>query len=388
MSKPRQHGTGTFQFFERKGRKPSVRLVIRVDGRRVASPRFDTKKAAQDWVDEYRASRGANAANGSFADAATAWLGSRDAAPPKMQQYKGIIDNHLMPVFERKKLREITKDDVNRYISDKEAGKLEVRGRAPKKVGKTSIALHVSMLRSIWEYAADAGTVAGRNPASRERSSKIKKLSAPPKKPRALGTVEFAKLWEAANTEEQAHLAVLALMGLRSQESAALQWGDWNKSNLDIERARKAAGTTIGTTKSKSSVRRLKCNPKVDAALVAHHNAQEEKGISVATDALIFPNEKGEVLDAANFRRTLKELSKKAGIRTVLPHELRHTFAQNQINNGINVAILAQMLGHKDPVITLRTYISFMGNHLPVVADVETNVKKARAAAKRANRSS
>lgn len=388
MAKRRQYGTGTLNEHPRQGLPSTWSLTLRDNGKRVKSPRFEDKKDAENWGREYVLTHGANAANGTFEQAAAKWLASRAAAPPKMQQYKRIIENHLLPVFEGKRLREISTDDINAYISDKEAGKLPVRGNSPQKVGKTSIANHVSMIRSIWEYAADQGMVSGRNPAARNRSSKLKQLKPPQKKPQALGDVEFAKLWEAADPSEQAHLALLGMLGLRSQETAALQWGDWNHSKLTVARARKAGSREIGETKSAYSQRTLKCSPQIDTALRRHFKLQKDAGVDVSSDALMFPDQEGGVLDASNFRRTLRRLSKEAGIRTVLPHELRHTFAKNQINAGVNIAHIARMLGHRDAVITLREYISFMNDDLPIPAVVETSVAKARSKAKRKDQQS
>lgn len=356
------------------------------DGKRHRSPRFDSLEELYAWVAEYRRTNGANAKRGSFRAAAESWLRSRAAAPPKLAQYRSIIENHFAPVFGSKDLREITTDDINAYVSGKEAGTLPVEGNARRKLGKTSIALHVSMLRSIFEYALDQGMFSGRNPAARSRSTKLKLLKQEDKKPRALGRVELARLWEAAPPSERAHIAVLALCGLRSQEAAALRWGDWNRSTLRIERARKADGTT-GPLKSKHSARSIPTSRQVDEILKAHKAVQKARGVDTGPNALMFPSKNGGVLDPANYRRTLASISKAAGIDPpVRPHQLRHTFAQNQINAGTNIALLSRLMGHRDAVITLREYIHFMDRDLPEVAEVELNAARARAQARRANR--
>lgn len=355
-------------------------------GKRVKSPRFKTSDDLDLWVADFVKTRGANAKRGTFGEAAELWLASRAAAPPKLAQYRGVVENHLGPVFGEKSLKDITTADVNAYVSGKEAGTLPVLGKSRTKVGKTSIAMHVSMIRSIFEYALDQEMMTGRNPAARGRSTKLKLLKQEEKKPRALGRVELATLWAAASEDERAHIGVLCLCGLRSQESAALRWKDWNRSTLRVERARKAGGRIVAEPKSQHSARSIPTSRQVDDLLKAYKARQKEAGVDVGPNALMFPAATGGVLDPANYRRALAAISARAGMEAVKPHWLRHTFAQNQINARTNIALLSRLMGHRDAVVTLREYIHFMDRDLPEVAEVVLDPAEARRLAKQANR--
>ena len=37
-------------------------------------------------------------------------------------------------------------------------------------------------------------------------------------------------------------------------------------------------------------------------------------------------------------------------------HDLRHTYASIQISNGVDVALLAEQMGHANPGVTLAVY--------------------------------
>ena len=45
---------------------------------------------------------------------------------------------------------------------------------------------------------------------------------------------------------------------------------------------------------------------------------------------------------------------KKAGIKDVRPHDLRHTVASQAVARGAALSTVARMLGHADPTMTLR----------------------------------
>lgn len=52
----------------------------------------------------------------------------------------------------------------------------------------------------------------------------------------------------------------------------------------------------------------------------------------------------------------MEKAVKKAGIHPVTFHELRHTYASNLLNNGINLSYIAAQLGHKDLRMVTRHY--------------------------------
>ena len=47
---------------------------------------------------------------------------------------------------------------------------------------------------------------------------------------------------------------------------------------------------------------------------------------------------------------------KALGIDGATTHDLRHTFASVALNAGMDVTVLAEILGHADASVTLRTY--------------------------------
>lgn len=55
-------------------------------------------------------------------------------------------------------------------------------------------------------------------------------------------------------------------------------------------------------------------------------------------------------------RSVLRDRAKKAGVKQIRVHDLRHSHASMLINLGANPLLVAERLGHESPAITLKTY--------------------------------
>lgn len=71
----------------------------------------------------------------------------------------------------------------------------------------------------------------------------------------------------------------------------------------------------------------------------------------------LFINLYGERLTRQGFWKILRQYSKQSGINKVItPHTLRHSFAANMLNNGVDIRQVQQILGHSD-LSTTETYL-------------------------------
>jgi len=48
---------------------------------------------------------------------------------------------------------------------------------------------------------------------------------------------------------------------------------------------------------------------------------------------------------------------KEAGLQGITPHKLRHTFASELLNEGVDIQTISELLGHKDSSITAKFYL-------------------------------
>jgi integrase len=74
-------------------------------------------------------------------------------------------------------------------------------------------------------------------------------------------------------------------------------------------------------------------------------------------DDLIFPNEAGKPLDPSNLRKRIFEPAlRRAGLRKVRFHDLRHTYASLLIHQGEHPKYIQSQMGHSSISVTMDVY--------------------------------
>ena len=74
-------------------------------------------------------------------------------------------------------------------------------------------------------------------------------------------------------------------------------------------------------------------------------------------------------LSVRSYQRSFELLLKKTGIQRKGFHALRHTFATRAIECGMDVKSLSEILGHKNPTVTLNRYVHSLMEHKRAMMD-------------------
>jgi integrase len=160
---------------------------------------------------------------------------------------------------------------------------------------------------------------------------------------------EVRALRAAAEDEQDGAIYLTAAFtGLRRGELIALRWRDVKFGGDTISAGRSYAGGEEGSTKS-GKVRSVPMVEDVSQELARLSMRKEYTG----DDDLVFPGEKGGFMDGSALRRRYIAALKRAELRQLRFHDLRHTFGSLAINILSIVEVQAAM-GHADITTTQR----------------------------------
>jgi len=266
--------------------------------------------------------------------------------------YRRDVHHHIIPELGRRKLRDLSRDDIRRLYRLKRDEGLSNRSLEY---------IHTSLHRALKDAKNDHKI--NDNPTDSMRPHKTPQGSA--KESKALDPLQVAALLEAASGSRSKALYIVAIhTGLRRGEILGLKWSDVDleQGKLSVKRSLDVDGI-LKTPKNPASKRTLKHTPRALEALKAHRIRQNEERLKAGDvwqdNNLVFPNTIGKAMNAGNFyRREFQPLLERAGLggEGFTFHSLRHTFATTLAANGVNPSTAQKMLGHSDIRMTLGIY--------------------------------
>jgi len=276
--------------------------------------------------------------------------------PTSWECYEGALRIHILPELGKYRLNEITKSMMKKLVV-----KMVEEGRA-----KDSIRLYVAALRVLYNQAIDDKVVSesptkGLGKFYRQAKRKHEDID-PLSEEESLLVLEKTLEWE-----KKHYLLFLCALhtGMRSGELAGIQWTDvdWNGKFLEVRRAINRFGE-VSSVKTKSGRRRVDLSDHLLETLSDYRRQQQEEAMKEGRNEIpewVFANRFGSFMSIKNVKtRNFKRVLKKAGLRSIRFHDLRHTFASQLLSRGANILYVSQQLGHADPSITLRIYAKWI----------------------------
>jgi integrase len=275
--------------------------------------------------------------------------------PRTLDSYRMHVRLHIMPSLGRVKLKALSPAHVQGLYR----AKLD-SGLAPSTVRYT----HAVLNRAL-KQATKWGLVP-RNAAEAADPPKLERVEM-----KTLTPIEVKTLLSAARGERLEALYVLAVYtGLRIGELLGLRWGDVDfdagkmRVVRQLQRMRSGGGLVFSPTKT-SNRRTIRLTGTAVEALRRHRARQAEEKLGTGglyqDQDLVFATGIGTPLDASNVMyRGFKPLLKRAGLRDIRFHDLRHTCATLMLSQGVNPKIVQELLGHATFSQTMDTYSHVM----------------------------
>jgi integrase len=264
----------------------------------------------------------------SFADFIDVWSSHvmHELKPSTQRRWRGILRNHLKPTFGSSALRTISQAQIESYRAERRRA-----GASPATVNRETSMLKAMLRRAVkWQYL------------TLNQIAEVKPLKEPDGRNRWATSAEIDRLLAACEYAPLLKAFVLIALntGMRLGEilSISRKAVDWH-------------GRFVTLTKTKNGSNRVVfLNDLAYQALRA-------QPVPLADDAPLFPFTANQVSKA--FARA----AKRAGLSDFRLHDCRHTFASHQAMSGVQGRSLMELLGHKDPRMTVR-YSHLSSEHL------------------------
>ena len=301
------------------------------------------------------------------ADFLRRWLAdyaSTAVAGKTYERYEQIVEQHLIPALGGIPLRQLQPIQVQQYYTEAQKS-----GRVPRvlKSGKVRVgglsAQSVKHIHAVLRKALNCAVrwqVVGRNVCDAVDAPRVVT-----KERQAFTEEEVQSLVGYADPTPYGPLILIASStGMRLGEVLALTWAD-----LDTERGAIAvtksleqtrAGLAIKEPKSERGRRNVPIPGNVVTRLLAYREQQEaaaeEAGELWAGHNLINCDEIGRYRKPESTSNAFLRLTKRAGVRPLGIHALRHAHATILANRGWNAKIIQERLGHSTITTTMNIY--------------------------------
>ena len=145
--------------------------------------------------------------------------------------------------------------------------------------------------------------------------------------------------------------------GMRLGELRALQWPDLDFAGRFLTVRRNLVRGILTTPKSRKR-RQVDMSTQLTEVLKSLRRHEHERWLKKGQDApaWVFASTAGTALDAANIRHLFHRVLRKAGLRRIRFHDLRHTYASLLIQQGESLAYVKEQLGHSSISVTVDVY--------------------------------
>ena len=165
-----------------------------------------------------------------------------------------------------------------------------------------------------------------------------------------------------------AYVVLSLLVGVRTEEARALRWDHVDLDggpdadppvppHVDVWRSVRVHGDTK-TRKSRRSLGLPKMAVEaLGEQLQRQAAARQRAGDLWQDNGLVFTTALGTQLDAADVRRSLRAICRRAGLAEEwTPRELRHTFVSLLSDNGMAIEEISRLVGHSSSNVTETVY--------------------------------
>jgi integrase len=290
------------------------------------------------------------------------WLAAKESQGLRSNtaaMYQNVVNGWITPHIGAVKLEQLNPAKAQTMVDALRSEKGSALGRGA--LSARSIQLAVQTLKASTRWATETGLVA-RDPLIGF------------KRPRAQASPLATGAWTAdearqflnsvATNRLRAAWWLLLGRGLRRGELAGLRWSatDLDAGTMRIIETRVTISSKpmSSTPKTNAGRRSIPLDAGLVAELRSHWARQGEERLAAGEawedSGFMFVDKLGHPYRPEVFSRMFTKLAEKAKVRVIRLHDLRHTSASLMLAAGEQPKVVAEILGHSSPVITMTVY--------------------------------
>ena len=243
---------------------------------------------------------------------------------------------------------------------------------AERKEKKTSQARILACLKSFYKFLNQRELIIA-NPTAHIRAPRLGQHL-----PRVLSKDDVGRLMESPEEEsglktarDKAILETLYSTGARVSELVGMNWGDVNLDEGMVRlrgKGKKERLVPIGQV----AIEAIKDYVALGSAKLSSDKATGEGGCtkfeSFPEDCPVFQNNRKSRLSVRSVERVVQKYAGQLQVGTVTPHTLRHSFATHMLDEGADLRVIQELLGHAS-LGTTQKYTHLATDRLMAVYD-------------------
>jgi integrase len=304
-----------------------------------------------------------NVPSPTFKQYAELWLSlPHDWKDSTRESYASNLKLHAYPVFAKRRIDEIKRKDLKAFLDN-----LLIKG-----LSRATAALVKAPISGILSYAIESEEIENNPMNDLKLKNKKRTFIVEP-----LTETGVEQLLDQAKIHMEGyyypHFLCALRTGLRIGEMKALKWKDIDFEKRQIEVKRSCRRGRITGTKTDRR-RRVDMTPYLTETLKKLRTNQKRLALKNGRPVpeWVFANKKGKIFGRVPFENALNRCLKKAGLRQIRIHDLRHTYATIRLMRGHNVGDVSYQLGHSSIKMTYDVYAHWIpGQHKSEVDELD-----------------